>query len=96
MNIKGTVNISIEDFDNLRKKAKELDELNKRLKSCSTVEKTFIKSGENEGKVTQLITIDTQKLTKIGVEHSLYNNEDWDDLYDEYEVKLINVEQAKK
>jgi len=83
MKVEGTVQISIQDFDALREKAKCFDELRRELRLCSKVDHKEVSKDE----WIQIINIDASNIGKIAVEYS-----DVEEVYEDDEINLINIE----
>ncbi|WP_339148380.1 hypothetical protein [Sutcliffiella sp. BMC8] len=84
--IEGTVQISIKDFDKLRKESKRLDLLIKSLRSCvANVEDKETEGGSDEW--IQIIEIDAKKVARLAAEYA-----DVEEIRDVDIIKLINVE----
>ncbi|MCM3455423.1 hypothetical protein M3685_15975 [Heyndrickxia oleronia] len=82
MNVEGTVQISIKDFDELRAAAKWLEEIRTQLRKCSTVDHKKI----NEDEWIQIINIDAEKITKIAAEYA-----EVEEVYEDDVIKLVNL-----
>ncbi|WP_026582142.1 hypothetical protein [Bacillus sp. J33] len=85
MKVEGTVQISIQDFDELREKAKWLDQLRSQLRLCTTVDHKEI----NEDEWIQIINVDALKIKKIAAEYS-----DVEEVYEDDVIQLINIEKT--
>jgi len=86
MNINGTVNISINDFDELREKAEWLQQLRQELSQCSTVE--YVEDEENP---KQIITIDRDRVKQVLIDYALYGTIH-EELYDDAIIVFDNEE----
>jgi hypothetical protein len=83
MNIDGTVQISIKDFETLRNKAKWFEEIRSELRSCTTVEVKEV----NEDEYIQVINVDAEKVSKLTAKYS-----DCEEIFEDDEINLVNFE----
>lgn len=82
MKVEGTVQISINDFDELRNKAKSFEELTNKLRSCTKVQDVEL----TEDDWMQEIKVDAEQVSRLAAEYA-----DVEEIYPGDIIVLTNI-----